>query len=78
MGTNQKGVRRVRRELSAELKAEAVQLVAERRAAEASFTQVGRELDVRPDQLRVWIQQQLAALGSDAPRLEETSEQESR
>ena len=29
-------------------------MVAERRAAGATLTQVGRELDVRPDQLRDW------------------------
>ena len=50
--------RRERREFSAEFKAEAVRLVAERRAAGVTLAQVGRELDVRPDQLREWAKQQ--------------------
>jgi transposase len=49
--------RRERREFSAEFKAEAVRLVAERRASGATLAQVGRELDVRPDQLRAWAKQ---------------------
>jgi transposase len=53
--------RRERREFSAEFKAEAVRLVAERRASGATLAQVGRELDVRPDQLRAWAKQ----LGDD-------------
>jgi transposase-like protein len=31
-----------------------VRLLHELRASGTTFTQVGRELDVRPDQLRVW------------------------
>ena len=49
--------RRERRAFSAEFKAEAVRLVAERRAAGATLTQMGRELDVRPDLLRAWARQ---------------------
>jgi transposase len=49
--------RRERRVFSAEFKAEAVRLVAERRAAGVSLAQVGRELDVRPDLLRAWATQ---------------------
>ena len=45
--------RRTRREFGAEFKDEAVRLIAERRALGVSLTQIGRELDVRPDQLRV-------------------------
>ena len=52
--SNTKPARRERREFSEECKAEAVRMVAERRAAGAALTQVGRELDVRPDQLRDW------------------------
>ena len=48
-------VRRERRTFSAEFKAEAVQFVAARRAEGATLAQVGRELDVRPDQLRAWV-----------------------
>ena len=44
--------RRARRECSAECKAEAVRMVAERRAVGVRLTPVGRELDVRPEQLR--------------------------
>ena len=46
--------RRERRSFSAEFKAEAVRLVAERRASGVTLAQIGRELDVRPDQLRAW------------------------
>jgi transposase-like protein len=55
MKANRKAGSAARRELrafSAELNAEAVRLVAERRALAMPLTHVGRELDVRPDQLR--------------------------
>lgn len=48
------GGRRERRAFSAEFKTEAVRLVAERRASGVTLAQIGRELDVRPDQLRAW------------------------
>jgi transposase len=70
--------RRERRAFSAEFKAEAVRLVAERRAAGATLTQIGRELDVRPDQLRAWTRQQRGASGSDAAMPGESMEQENR
>ena len=44
--------RRERRAFSAEFKAEAVRLVAERRAVGVTLAEIGQELDVRPDQLR--------------------------
>ena len=69
---------RERRAFSAEFKAEAVRLVAERRAAGATLTQVGRELDVRPDQLRAWTRQQRGASGADAVIPGESMEQENR
>ena len=72
------GARRERREFSAEFKAEAVRLAAERRAVGGSLTQVGRELDVRPDQLREWARQQARAHGADAAHPGETVEQENR
>jgi transposase len=50
-------VRRERRAFSSEFKAEAVRLVADRRALGVTLAQVGRELDVRPDQLRAWARQ---------------------
>ena len=70
--------RRVRREFSDEFKAEAVRLAAERRAAGGSLTQVGRELDVRPDQLRDWTRQQARAYGAGTGLPGETVEQENR
>lgn len=68
--------RRERREFSEEFKAEAVRLVAERRAAGGTLTQLGRELDVRPDQLRAWSKRQREATGAGLPG--ETVEQENR
>jgi transposase len=60
-----------------EFKAEAVRLLRERRAAGVSLAQVGRELDVRPDQLRAWAQQEAPdAKGSGIAG--ETLEQENR
>jgi transposase-like protein len=61
MGSSKKGVRRERRVFCAEFKAEAVRLMAERRAAGASVAQIGRELAVRSDLLRVWAKAQPAA-----------------
>ena len=70
--------RRERRAFTAEFKAEAVRLVAERRAEGATLTQVGRELDVRPDQLRAWTRLHRRESGSDAARPGESMEQENR
>ena len=69
---------RERRAFSAEFKAEAVRLVAERRAEGATLAQVGRELDVRPDQLRAWARQQRQERGANAGGPGETLEQENR
>ena len=52
MKSKRNAARRERRDFSAEFKAEAVRLVAERRARGDTLAQVGRELDVKPDQLR--------------------------
>ena len=68
--------RRARREFSEEFKVEAVRLAAERRAAGGTLTQVGRELDVRPDQLRAWTRRHGRATGAGIPG--ETLEQEAR
>jgi len=70
--------RRERRAFSAEFKAEAVRLAAERRSAGGSLTQVARELDVRPDQLRDWARQQARTNGRDIEHPGETVEQENR
>lgn len=48
---------RERRVFSAEFKMEAVRLMQERRTQGVSLSQIGREVDVRPDQLRRWAQQ---------------------
>jgi transposase len=72
------GARRERRAFSAEFKAEAVRLVAERRAVGATLAQVGRELDVRPDQLRAWTRQLRRDDDSSSAIPGETTEQEVR
>ena len=81
MGSNKKAgaaERRERRAFTAEFKAEAVRLVAERRAEGATLAHVGRELDVRPDQLRAWARQQRRESGAEAVPLGESMEQENR
>jgi transposase-like protein len=47
-------LRRERRAFTDAYKREAVRLLHERRANGGTVTQVGRELEVRPDQLREW------------------------
>ena len=54
--------KRTRRIFSAEFKQEAVRRMAERRAQGVTVQQIGRDLDVRPEMLRVWARQ-LAAHG---------------
>jgi transposase len=78
MKSNRKAVRRERRAFSAEFKAEAVRVVAERRAEGATLTQIGRELDVRPDQLRAWTRQQGRENGAGRSVPGESVEQENR
>ena len=70
--------RRERRAFTAEFKAEAVRLVVERRALGVTLTQVGRELDVRPDQLRTWARQARNESPAGAGLPGETLEQENR
>jgi transposase len=70
--------RRERRSFSAEFKAEAVRLVAERRAVGVPLSQVGRELDVRPDQLREWTRQLRRDDDNGSAVPGETTEQEVR
>lgn len=67
-----------RREFSAEFKTEAVRMVEERRAAGGTLAQIGRELDVRPDQLRAWAPQQREAKAGGSGLPGETLEQENR
>jgi transposase len=70
--------RRERRAFTAEFKAEAVRLVVERRAEGATLAQVGRELDVRPDQLRAWTRLQRREADRGAAMPGESMEQENR
>jgi transposase len=70
--------RRERRAFSAEFKAEAVRMVAERRALGMTLVQIGRELDVRPDQLRAWARAARERAGGSAAEAGETPEQELR
>ena len=72
------GERRERRTFSDEFKAEAVRLLVEQRARGVTLVQVGRELDVRPDQLRRWTREQRQESGVGASVPGETLEQENR
>ena len=79
MGSKKMGSegRRERRRFSAEFKAEAVRLLADRRALGVSLAQVARKLEVKPDQLRTWAKDARATSpGSAVPG--ETLEQEVR
>ncbi len=69
--------RRTRREFSPEFKAEAVRMVTERRGSGETLAQVGRELDVRPDQLRAWVRQARES-GTGSQVAGESVEQENR
>ena len=72
-GTSQ----RERRAFTDEFKRQAVQLLHERRAQGVTVTQIGRELDVRPDQLREWARKLAAHEGGlAAAGVVETPEQE--
>ena len=53
-----------RRVFSPEFKLEAVRRMEERRAQGVTLTQIGRELDVRPDMLRAWKRQLGARAGA--------------
>jgi transposase len=53
-----------RRVFSAEFKLEAVRRMEERRTGGVNLTQIGRELGVRPDQLRKWKRQQEQRAGA--------------
>ena len=53
-----------RRVFSAEFKLEAVRRMEERRSSGVNLTQIGRELGVRPDQLRKWKRQHEQRVGA--------------
>ena len=78
MKSSKKSVRRERRTFSEAFKAEAVRLMMDRRAEGATLAQIGRELDVGPDQLREWARQAGADRGRDGALPGETLEQENR
>ena len=59
--------RRERRKFDAAFKVEAVRRMQERLALRISLTEIARDLDVRPDQLRAWSRQ-LAKHVGQAPR----------
>ena len=67
--------RRERRKFTAEFKQEAVRLMYERRADGVSMTQLARDLELRPEQLREWARQLGGRPGVGAV---ETPEQELR
>ena len=66
-----------RRGFTLEFKAEAVRLLAERPAG-LSVTQLARQLDVRPEQLRAWARQHGAATAPEVAPPGETLAQENR
>lgn len=71
--------RRDRRAFTEEFKQEAVRLMHERQARGGTLAQVGRELDVRPDQLREWARRLADRDGGlKAAGIVETPEQELR
>lgn len=65
--TRRESSKRTRRAFTAEFKLEAVRLMQARRASGVPLTQIGRELDVRPDQLRAWARRAVQ-LGERSPR----------
>src|SRR6478752_8740530 len=69
--------RRERRAFTEEFKREAVRMLHERRATGVTVTQIGRELEVRPDQLREWARRLADQEGGlAAAGVVETPEQE--
>jgi len=69
---------RERRAFSAEFKTEAVRMMHERRTSGMSLALIGRELEVRPEQLRLWARLQAEGTRPDGPVPGETLEQENR
>lgn len=70
--------RRERRRFTDEFKREAVRLMYERRANGVPVSQIARELDVGPEQLRVWDKQLRERDDEIVASLAETPEQELR
>lgn len=78
MGSKKGAGRRERRAFSDEFKAEAVRLMHEGRAGGRSLAQIGRELEIRPEQLRAWARDHASASVTAARVTGETLEQENR
>ena len=70
------GQPRSKRTFTQAFKDEAVRLLRERQAAGATLASVSRELDVGPDQLRLWERQRVAA--GAVPRATESEAEELR
>lgn len=66
-GEERREGKRERRTFTAEFKLEAVHLMRSRRAQGMSLEQIGRELDVRPDQLRAWSRKMDVRAGAKLP-----------
>jgi transposase len=78
---NEQPARRRKRTFTAEFKAEALALVSARRAKGVSLTQIARELEVTPNQLRAWARDGRDDRGEEAGGSAvpgETLEQENR
>ncbi len=58
--------KRVRRQFDAAFKVEAVRRMHERRAVKVPLATIARDLDVRPEQLRMWADQLAAEEGRPA------------
>jgi transposase len=71
-----KGPPRAKRRFTAEFKAEAARLLRARQAEGATLAAVSRELDVSPDQLRLW--ERLEVQRGAVPRATESEAEELR
>ena len=74
-GKKKEPTRRERRKFPAEFKQEAVRLMYERRAQGVTMSEIARDMELRPEQLREWANQLGGRPGVGAP---ETPEQELR
>ena len=61
--------KRVRRQFDAAFKVEAVRRMEERLAVKVPLTTIARDLDVRPEQLRMWADQLAAERDTPAETL---------
>ena len=68
--------KRDRRYFSDEFKREAIRLLEERRELGASVERVGRELGVRPENLRRWLRERSTSRENGAPAAKGTSPEE--